>query len=133
MTALFNGRDTVDPFGVAASLHDWCCLMRAAQEIRDVDAEMMETMLEPQPPKPVPPTPDEAVKLRNLNALMRSLGLDPEAVRQGAPDAMRALEAACLQCAERARCAHALETGTAPRTYGTFCPNGSRIARLRPA
>lgn len=133
MAAPSHSQDTVDPFGIAATLHDWCCLMQAAEEIRDVDAEMMETMLEAERPGPVPPSSEEAAKLQNLMALMRSLSLDPEAVRQSGSDTMRALEAACMECMERTRCAQELRAGTAPRTYRTFCPNASRITRLLPA
>lgn len=122
MTAHSPGRGADDPFGIAASLDDWCCLLRAAREIRDIDAEMMETMLEAEAPDPA--------KLQNLTALLRSLGLDPEDIRRGDPGALRALEDACLHCSERDRCDRELKVGSAPRTYPAFCPNASRITRL---
>lgn len=121
----------VDPFGFAASLDDWCCLLRAAQEIRDADAEMMETMLEADAAQTRPPAEDDAAKLLGLATLMRSLGLDPEAIRRREPEVMRALEAVCLTCEERPRCLRELQARTAPRTYETFCPNAPRITRLR--
>lgn len=133
MVAPSRSRTTRDPFGVAASLDEWCCLLRAAKEIRDIDAEMMETMMEAEASGPVPSAAGEAAKLRSLTTLLRSLDIDPEAVRRGTPEAMRALEAACLQCTERDRCARELQAGTAPRTYRAFCPNASRISRLRRA
>ncbi|MBE7196462.1 MAG: heavy-metal resistance [Parafilimonas terrae] len=120
-----------DPFGFASSLHDWCCLLKAAREIRDIDAEMMETMIEARAGHPAPSATGKAPRRRSLRLLLRSLGLDPAALRRRAPEAMRELEAACMRCPEHERCSRELQAGTARLTYPAFCPNAPRIDRLR--
>ncbi|WP_311276054.1 heavy-metal resistance [Methylobacterium sp. WCS2018Hpa-22] len=122
-----------DPGGIVASMEEWCCLLKAAQELRNVDEEMMETMLEDGAPCPEPFGPDGMTKLRNIADLMRALSLDPEAIRQRQPEAMHALEAACLDCTERSRCKRELATGSAAGTYRQFCPNVSHLDRLHHA
>jgi len=145
MDAPADNPDPFDPFGVAASMGEWCCLLKAAREVRDIDAEMMETMLEADAPASaalspevalfpeVALSPEAAAKVRSIAGLMRSLDLDPEAIRRREPGAMRALEAACLSCAERRRCTRELWAGTAADTYPEFCPNAARLERLRHA
>ncbi|GJD76364.1 heavy-metal resistance [Methylobacterium goesingense] len=123
--------DPFDPFGIVASMEAWCCLLEAAREIRNVDQEMMMTMLKPKTPGPAPVSAEAAAKLRSIVELMRSLNLDPDAIRQRQPAAMRALEAACLDCRDRSRCARALRAGTAAATYREFCPNGARLDQLK--
>lgn len=122
-----------DPFGVAASMTEWCCLLKAAQELRDIDAEMMETMMEADVVAPAILSPEAAAKVRSVARLMRSLNLNPDAVQRREPEAMRALEAACLSCSERSRCTRELWAGTAADTYPEFCPNAARLDRLRHA
>ncbi|MFC6788900.1 hypothetical protein ACFQE0_04220 [Methylobacterium komagatae] len=51
----FPTPNAADPFGLAACLTDWCGLLRAAREIRDVDAEMMATLVEPDADRPAAP------------------------------------------------------------------------------
>ncbi len=46
MAARTDKTDPFDPFGVAASMNEWCCLLKAARELRDIDQEMMEAMTE---------------------------------------------------------------------------------------
>ncbi|MBY0253975.1 heavy-metal resistance [Methylobacterium sp. 092160098-2] len=125
--------DPFDPFGIAAAMHAWGCLLTAAREIRDVDREMMDTLLESRAPPAAPMSPDAPARVRSLTALMRGLQLDPEAIRQHGPEAMRELEAACLTCAERSRCTRELRAGTAARTYSEFCPNAARLDALHAA
>lgn len=122
-----------DPFGIGNATNEWCCLLKAAQEMRDSDQEMMETLMEPDGPDPVTLSPESAAKLRSIAKLMRSLDLDPVAVRTRHPEAMRQLEAACLGCQNRSRCARALWAGTAADTYRDFCPNAVRLDALRNA
>ena len=124
--------DPFDPFGVVASMNEWCSLLRAARELGDVDAEMMDTMLEPYAASSASLSPEAVAKVRSLAKLMRSLRLDPEAVRQREPEVMRELETACLRCMERSRCARELWAGTAVGTYGEFCPNATRLDLIRP-
>ncbi len=120
-----------DPFGLASSLSDWCCLLKAAQEIRDIDAEMMETMIAAEADHPALPATAEAPSRRNLEPLLLSLGLDPAVLRLREPETMHALEGACSRCPEYERCSRDLQAGTARLTYAAFCPNAARIDRLR--
>lgn len=122
--------DPFDPFGVAASMTEWCCLLKAARELRDIDAEMMGTIMEADAVGSATLSPESAAKVRSVARLMRSLGLDPAAIRRRDPEAMRALEAACLNCAERSRCTRELWSGTAADTYAEFCPNARCLDRL---
>lgn len=122
-----------DPFGVVAGMDGWCCLLKAARELRDIDAEMMKTKMEAEAPGPGSLNPEVADIVSSVEALMRSLGLDPVAIRRNEPGAMRELEAACLGCRERSRCTRELRAGTAARTYPEFCPNAARLDRVRHA
>lgn len=133
MAAPADRSEPFDPFGIAASMTEWCCLLKAARELRDIDAEMMETMMEADVVASVTPSPEAAAKVCSVARLMRSLNLDPEAVRRREPEVMRALEAACLGCSERSRCTRELWSGTAADTYPEFCPNAACLDRLRHA
>lgn len=125
--------DPFDPFGIAAAMNAWCCLLTAAREVRDVDREMVDTLVEARATASTPMSPDAVARVRSLAALMRGLRLDPEAVRQHEPAAMRALEAACLDCAERSRCTRELRAGTAAHSYSEFCPKAARLDALHAA
>ncbi|AWN42788.1 DUF6455 family protein [Methylobacterium durans] len=125
--------DPFDPFGVIASMGEWCCLLKAARELREVDGEMMATMLEASAAGLAPVGPDAVANVRSIANLMRSLNLDVEAIRRRAPEAMRELEAACLRCTQRGRCARELWAGTAADAYPEFCPNAARLDQLRHA
>ncbi|SEI05524.1 hypothetical protein SAMN02799636_05198 [Methylobacterium sp. 275MFSha3.1] len=133
MAARTDKTDPFDPFGVAASMNEWCCLLKAARELRDIDQEMMEAMTEADASSSIGLSPEAAAKVRNIANLMRSLNIDPEAVRLHQPGAMRELEAACLKCTERSRCARELWAGTASDAYPEYCPNAVRLDRLRHA
>lgn len=122
-----------DPFGVVALMSEWCCLLRAARELGDVDAEMMDTLLEANAAGSVSLSSDAVARVRNLARLMRSLNVDPDAFRRREPEAMRTLEAACLTCEERSRCTREIWSGTAADTYPRFCPNAARLDGLREA
>ena len=133
MSAPADKPDPFDPLGVVASMKEWCCLLKAAQELRSSDEEMMETMLEANASRHVPLTAEAVGKVREIAALMRSLQLDPEAIQLRDPAVMREFETTCLHCTERSRCARELWKGTAARTYPEFCPNAMRLDRLRHA
>ncbi|MGV7032685.1 heavy-metal resistance [Methylobacterium symbioticum] len=133
MSSPADKSDPFDPLGIAAAMGEWCCLLKAAQELRNVDAEMMDTLLEANAAGPTPLGPEAAAKVRAIANLMRSLNLDPEAIRRREPETMMKLEAACLGCTERGRCARELWAGSAAGTYHEFCPNAARIDRLRRA
>ena len=62
--------------------------------------------------------------------MLRSLDLDPDAIRLAQPETMRRLESACLGCTERSRCDRELAAGTAAVAYPEFCPNASRLTAL---
>lgn len=109
--------DPFDPFGVITSMNGWCCLLGAARELGDIDAEMMDTLLEANEPGPAALSSEAVAKVRNLVRLMRSLDLDPDVIRLREPGAMRTLEAACLGCTERNHCTRELRAGTAAGTY----------------
>lgn len=121
--------DLFDPFGIAASMGEWCCVLKAARELKDVDEEMMTTMLEAEATGPASAA-DRAAKIGSIVSLMRSLRLDADAVRRRDPATMRTLEEACLRCTQRGRCTRELWTGTAAETYPGFCPNAARLDRL---
>ncbi|MGU3340720.1 heavy-metal resistance [Methylobacterium mesophilicum] len=133
MAAPADSPNPFDPLGLAASMDEWCCLLRAARELRDIDAEMMGTMMEADFSGPANLSPEALAKVRSVARLMRSLNLDPEAIRQREPEAMRAIEAACLSCAERSRCTRELWAGTAADAYREYCPNAVRLDGLRRA
>lgn len=124
-------RESFDPFGVVASMNEWCCLLTAARELGNIDAEMMDTLLEANAPGSVSLSPEAVATVRNLARLMRSLNVDPDAFRRREPEAMRTLEAPCLACTERSHCNRELWAGTAADTYSGFCPNAARLDELR--
>lgn len=66
MPVPFPTPNAADPFGLAACLTDWCGLLRAAREIRNVDAEMMATLVEAEADRPVAPGPRAAGRFRPL-------------------------------------------------------------------
>lgn len=133
MSPTVDKADPFDPYGIVASIEEWCCLQKAAQEVRKIDEEMLETMLEAEAPRPATNGLQANAKLRSITDLMRSLRLDPEAIRRKKPAALRALEEACLDCTERSRCAYELRAGTATGTYREFCSNALRLDRVQHA
>ena len=74
----------------------------------------------------------EAVRIpvRLLWRMMRSLGLDPEALSRAHPETMRDLQRACDSCGKRTRCEREHELGQAHATYQSFCPNARAFDRL---
>lgn len=130
MSAPASKPNPFDAFGIAASMDGWCCMLKAARELRDADAELMDTLLETYASGGMAPDGDAAAKVRSLAALMRDLHLEPEALRRRQPEILRELEAACLGCAERDRCARELRSGTVADTYPEFCSNAARLSRL---
>ena len=68
--------------------------------------------------------------MRSHVQMLRSLDLDPDAIRLAQPETMRKLETACVGCMERSRCDRELADGTAALAYPEFCPNASRLTAL---
>ena len=130
MSSPANTPSALDPFGIFTSLGEWDRLISAAKELRSIDQERMETMLEAYASGPTPLSPEAAVKVRSLAKLMMALNLDPEAIRNSKPQVMRELEVACVGCSKRDRCTRELWSGSAASTYAGFCPNASRLDQL---
>lgn len=116
---------------LTASLNEWSRFLSIAQELRDIDRECMETMLEARMAGPDPLPPEEATKVRSLIEMLKSLELDPDVIRLKQPETMRKLEAACIVCTKRDRCDHELAAGTAADAYREFCPNAPRLNALQ--
>ena len=131
MTSPCDKPPAAGPFEwLLTSLDEWSRLLLVAQELREVDRECMETMLEARASGPDPLSPEETVKVRSLVHMLRSLDLDPEAIRLKHPEVMQKLETVCSGCTERSRCDHELASGTAAVTYPEFCPNAPRLNAL---
>ena len=111
-------------------LDDWCRFLMVAQELRDVDNECLDTLLEARGSGPAPLSPEEAAKVRSVIQMLQSLDLNPEAIRLTQPEVMQKLKRACLGCTERSRCDHELAAGTAAVAYREFCPNAPRLNAL---
>jgi hypothetical protein len=116
-----------DPFGIVPFLAaEWGPLLGAAHELKDIDSDYVQTMLEND-------TSGTPSRFRNLARLMRTLHVDPETIRLSEPDLMNALEANCCRCQQRDRCLRELASGPAAGTYPEFCLNAPRLRRLAPA
>jgi hypothetical protein len=113
-----------------ASMGEWGRLLAVARELRGIDSEWLDTMLEARTRGPDPLSPEGAVKVRSLLQMLTSLDLDPDAIRLTQPETMQVLEAACVGCTQRSRCDHELTGGTAAVTYPEFCPNAPRLKAL---
>src|SRR5829696_10506399 len=93
MTSPYDKPPAAGPFEwLLTSLDEWSRLLLVAQELREVDRECMETMLEARASGPDPLSPEETVKVRSLVQMLRSLDLDPEAIRLKHPEVMQKLE-----------------------------------------
>lgn len=112
------------------SMTEWGRLLMAAQELRGIDNEHLETLLNECAGTTDPTGVENADKVRNLVMLLRSLDIDPNAIRASAPETMQTLEAACSGCTERSRCDSELAQGTAALTFPEFCPNVQRLNTL---
>ena len=113
-----------------ASLGEYGRLLAAATELRAVDCECMQTMLESRMPGSDPTSPEQVAKVSNLVRMLASLDLDAETIRIRQPEIGQALETACLGCTKRSRCDQELASGTAARTFAEFCPNAARLRTL---
>lgn len=113
-----------------ASLGEYGRLLAAAAELRAIDCECMQTMLESRMSEPDPASPEQVDKVANLMRMLASLDLDAEAIRIRQPEVMQALETACSGCTKRSRCDHELASGTAARAFAEFCPNAARLTAL---
>ncbi|WP_336491306.1 heavy-metal resistance [Methylobacterium nigriterrae] len=111
-------------------LGDWVHLLKVAQELRRIDSEFMDTMLEAHASGPRALSPYEITKVRSLVQLLKQLDLDPAAICRELPETMDELEMACIGCTQRTRCDHELAAGTAAVTYQQFCPNAQRLMHV---
>ncbi|WP_342636480.1 hypothetical protein [Methylobacterium nonmethylotrophicum] len=86
MSAPTGKPNPFDAFGIAASMEGWCCLLKAARELRDVDAELMDTLLETHASGGMALDGDAAAKVRNFEGFdehpsSRTRGAQAEATR----------------------------------------------------
>ncbi|AWN44326.1 heavy-metal resistance [Methylobacterium durans] len=116
--------------GLFIPLGDWGHLLDVAQELRSIDSEFMDTMLEAYASGPRALSPYEITKVRSLVQLLKQLDLDPAAICRELPETMHELETTCVGCTQRTRCDHELAAGTAAVTYQRFCPNAQRLMHL---
>lgn len=114
-----------DPFGILPLLTSWGPVRGAAQELRDIDSDCIQTMLEGD-------SSGAQERYRKLTRLMRILHVDPEAIRLNEAALMRELEANCSRCPHRDRCLRELAAGTIAETYPDFCLNAGCLDRLKP-
>lgn len=114
-----------DPFGILPLLTSWGPVRGAAQELRDIDSDCIQTMLEGD-------SSGALERYRKLTRLMRILHVDPEAIRLNEAALMRELEANCSRCPHRDRCLRELAAGTIAETYPDFCLNAGCLDRLKP-
>ncbi len=91
--------DKPNPFDAFASPRRWrggaACSMWP-RELRDVDAEMMDTLLDTYASGGMTLDGDAAAKVRSLATLMRELHLEPEALRRQHPRSCRSLRRLAL-------------------------------------
>jgi hypothetical protein len=66
-----------------------------------------------------------------LQKMLRSLGIDQEAIWWAEPALLRDMERVCPFCEHKRQCCHELEAGTAPANYEEYCANADSIDVLR--
>jgi len=62
--------------------------------------------------------------------MIRTLALDPTAIRRLHPEIFRSLQAACETCDSVVRCGRCLEDGSAGGAYQDFCLNAPVLKAL---
>ncbi len=122
-----------EPFGVGASMKEWCCLPKAARELMDIDRETIGTMTQADAAGLMVLSPDAGVRVVGIANLMRSLNLDPDSVRLRQPRVKSEFGAACLSSTEGSRCARGFWAGTAHEPYPRCCPQAARLDLSRHA
>ena len=65
-----------------------------------------------------------------LKRMLIALDVDPNAIAKADPLVMRDLQRLCVTCANKARCAHELASGSAAGHFHEFCPNAHTIDAL---
>lgn len=65
-----------------------------------------------------------------LDKMLVALGVDREDKNLKDPRMMRDLQRLCFACANKQRCAHELDAGTAKEHYQEFCPNAYTLGIL---
>ena len=122
------------PSRLLATIARWRANFELAHELKGLDSDQARLLLERRgliagPNWQLPAA--ARIPVRLLWRLMRSLGLDPEAVDREHPETMADLQRACAACGARSRCEREHELGQSRATYQSFCPNAPTLDRLR--
>jgi len=72
-------------------------------------------------------SPDSAA---NLQRMLAALHVDPAALAQHNPLVLRDLQRLCVMCADKQRCEHEFDTGTAAEHFHEYCPNAYTLDAL---
>lgn len=65
-----------------------------------------------------------------LRRMLDALHVDPNEIINANPGVMRDLQRLCANCADKKRCAHELDDGTAAEHFHEFCPNAFTLDAL---
>lgn len=65
-----------------------------------------------------------------LHRMLEALGIDEQALARAAPGALRDLSVVCAHCHSTAECDRALDAGSAPEHFKSFCPNDFTLEAL---
>jgi hypothetical protein len=65
-----------------------------------------------------------------LPKMLIALHVDPKALANSDPLAMRELQQLCITCGDKKRCKHELANGTAAEHFRDFCPNAMTLDTL---
>jgi hypothetical protein len=66
-----------------------------------------------------------------LGRMMAALGIDAEEVARELPAVMRDLERVCAACDSKDQCRHDLDSGDAPSTWTSYCPNKPTLSAVQ--
>jgi hypothetical protein len=114
---------------VVAATTNWDTAIRAAREVRAIDGEWLDMCLVERN-SGAPDAEAAPERVAPLLALIDRRGLDAKAIRNAYPSMMTALQAACLDCRERADCMKCLDNALPPEAFRSFCPNTARLDAL---
>jgi hypothetical protein len=67
-----------------------------------------------------------------MERMLRAYGLSIDVLRTGQPDLVRDMAVACARCADKGRCSHDLDAGTAREHAAGYCPNVPTFEALQP-
>ena len=65
-----------------------------------------------------------------LQKMLVALDVDPKVIAKADPLVMHDLQRLCVSCADKKRCRHELEQGTAAAHFREFCPNAFTLDAL---